>query len=171
MSVRNPTLEGKGIAQPIVLGRVGRVRVLKASVWLPASVDRVFEFFADAHNLQSITPEWLSFRVLTPGPIEMGEGTLIDYRISLRGLPMRWRTRISVWEPGVRFVDEQVRGPYRLWRHEHTFRAHEGGTMCGDRVEYAHLGGAIGERLIVRRDLARIFEHRQRRMLELFPPM
>ena len=149
--------------------RARGVRTLTTSAWLPAPIDRVFRFFCDAHNLESLTPPWLGFRILTPGPIEMREGALIDYRISLRGLPMRWRTRIDAWEPGVRFVDEQVRGPYRIWRHEHTFRAHQDGTLCGDRVEYAHWGGPVGESLAVRPELERIFTYRHRRMLELFP--
>lgn len=147
------------------------VREIRTEVVLPRSVDEVFAFFADAHNLNMITPDWLSFSILTPRPIEMREGALIDYRILLRGLPMRWRTRITSWQPPhnhmAEFVDEQLSGPYVLWRHTHSFAACEGGTRCRDRVEYAHRGGAFAERWLVRPDLERIFSHRQKRMLQI----
>ncbi len=137
-----------------------RVFHLEAQLWLPVPRADVFPFFADAGNLEQITPPWLKFEILTPRPIAMKPGALIDYRISLRGLPMRWRTEISVWAPPCRFVDHQLRGPYRQWVHEHTFDERDGGTLCTDRVDYAVLGGALIERLFVRRDVRRIFEHR-----------
>lgn len=153
-------------------------RTLRVQLWLPRSVDEIFPFFADAANLNALTPAWLDFRILTPMPIPMGEGTLIDYRIGLKGIPMRWRTRISAWQPPApgapvaRFVDEQLKGPYALWRHEHVFepQAREGipGTMCTDEVTYAHWGGPLAERLLVRPDLDRIFAYRQDRMRALF---
>lgn len=143
-------------------------RVLERAMVLPASIAHVFAFFADAGNLESITPPLLRFRILTPTPIEMREGTLIDYRLRLRGVPIRWRTRISVWRPPHRFVDEQVRGPYRLWRHEHTFEPVSAGTLCRDVVHYRHWGGPIAERLIVRPDLERIFDYRAGRLREIF---
>jgi ligand-binding SRPBCC domain-containing protein len=131
---------------------------------LPGTPDEVFGFFADAFNLEAITPPWLRFRIVTPGPIEMGPGTLIEYRLELHRIPIRWLTRIESWIPGESFVDAQVRGPYRLWHHTHTFEAHERGTLVRDRVRYAlPLGplGGLAHRLVVRRDLERIFDFRQ----------
>lgn len=141
-------------------------------VGLARPIEEVFAFFADAHNLESITPAFLRFHVLTPAPIPMAAGTLIDYRLSLRGVPIRWRTRIDVWEPVHRFVDLQLRGPYRLWHHEHTFESIPGGTKCRDVVTYAVPGGPgverLIERLFVRRDVERIFRYRRERLVERF---
>ncbi|MBI1189428.1 MAG: CDP-paratose 2-epimerase [Tepidisphaera sp.] len=145
-----------------------REHVLDVSVWLPVPRARLFPFFADAANLNLITPPWVHFRILTPMPVEMREGTLLDYRIRLRGVPIRWRTRISAWEPDRRFVDEQLKGPYYLWRHEHTFEVRDGGTLCRDRVTYSHPGGALVHKWLVGPDVAKIFEYRQSRLLELF---
>jgi ligand-binding SRPBCC domain-containing protein len=127
---------------------------------LPAPLDQVFCFFAEARNLEKLTPPWLRFEVLTTGPITMAAGTLIDYRIRWHGIPMRWRTEIEVWEPPHRFVDRQIRGPYRLWRHEHLFSEQSDGTSIIDRVEYAPFGGEIAQRLVVARDVERIFAYR-----------
>ena len=140
--------------------RTPRGYALETQRWIDRPLPDVFAFFADAHNLQRITPPWLGFSILTPAPIAMHPGALIDYRIRLWGVPMRWRTEISVWEPGVRFVDRQVAGPYTLWEHEHRFVAREGGTWCTARVEYAHRGGPVGEALFVRPNLRRIFAYR-----------
>src|SRR5690606_2630303 len=101
---------------------------------------------------------WLRFRVLTERPIEMKVGATIDYKLRIHGAPIRWRTRITAWEPPYRFVDEQIRGPYRLWRHEHRFTAEGGGTLAEDRVSYAPIGGAPAQALFVGRDVRRIFE-------------
>lgn len=136
--------------------------------WLPRPLAELFPFFADAANLERITPPWLAFHILTPPPIEMHPGALIDYRLRVRGIPLRWRTRIAVWEPPARFVDEQVRGPYRLWVHEHTFAERDGGTVCRDAVRYAVPGGELVHRLLVRPDVERIFAHRQQALRELF---
>ncbi|HET6325714.1 MAG TPA: SRPBCC family protein [Planctomycetaceae bacterium] len=146
----------------------GRGFRLEASQWLPRLREELFEFFADAFQLQTITPKWLHFVVLTPLPIRIAAGTLIDYRLRLHGIPIRWRTRISAWEPCQRFVDEQIRGPYRCWHHEHTFETVEGGTLCRDIVDYAVWGGRAVDALVVRRDLRRIFGFRQLRLQELF---
>jgi ligand-binding SRPBCC domain-containing protein len=126
--------------------------------------DEVFDFFSQARNLEAITPPWLGFAVLTPDPIEMGPGTLIEYRLKLHRLPLRWLTSIDAWEPGRLFVDRQVRGPYRVWHHRHEFEPHPRGTVVRDRVNYAlPLGvlGAAAHLALVRRDLARIFDFRQ----------
>lgn len=138
--------------------------VLRREQRLPGSPGEVFGFFADAGNLEAITPPWLSFRIVTPRPIEMGRGTLIDYRLRLHGVPISWLTRIEAWEPGRSFVDQQMRGPYALWHHTHDFEpAPGGGTLMRDTVRYALPAGPLGalaHRLFVRRDLDRIFDHR-----------
>lgn len=146
---------------------------LTNELWLPQSPEEVFPFFADAGNLERLTPPSLRFRILTPPPIEMAVGTLIDYRIRLRGIPMRWQSEITEWEPPYRFVDEQRRGPYRLWVHEHVFMpqegaTQEGGTLARDTVEYAVLGGAIVQRLFVASELERIFEYRNAALRDFF---
>ena len=127
---------------------------------LPAPIDEVFGFFAEARNLEKLTPPWLRFEILTEGPVLMAPGTLIDYRIRWRGIPLRWRTEIEVWEPPHRFVDRQIRGPYRLWRHEHLFTDRGNETSIIDHVEYAPLGGAVAQRLVVARDVERVFAYR-----------
>ncbi|MGI8622701.1 MAG: SRPBCC family protein [Solirubrobacteraceae bacterium] len=132
---------------------------------LDGTPEDVFGFFADAGNLEAITPPWLHFEIVTPHPVEMGRGTLLEYALRLHGLPIDWLTRIEVWEPGVRFVDQQLRGPYALWHHTHEFEATgDGGTLMRDTVRYALPGGPLGELahgLVVRRDLARIFDFRR----------
>ena len=133
---------------------------LRSEVVLPVPLDAAFAFFADAWNLERITPRWLNFRIRTARPIEMREGTLLDYRIRLHGLPIPWRTRIDVWQPGVRFVDRQVVGPYRWWRHEHGFEAVDGGTRVLDHVEYLPRAAWLS-RAWVRRDVERIFAYRR----------
>lgn len=154
-------------------GEVRRVRTwrLRASLWVPAPLATVFPFFADAHNLERLTPPWLSFRILTADPIAMAVGTLIDYRIGLRGVPLRWRTRIARWEPPHAFVDEQLRGPYRLWHHTHTFTAENGGTRLGDEVLMRPRGGPLAGLLmkaLVRRDVERIFRYRAQQVAAAF---
>lgn len=147
---------------------------LETELWLPRSREEVFPFFAEARNLETLTPPWLRFEVLTPAPITMRAGALIDYRLRVHGVPLRWRTEIAEWRPPERFVDVQLRGPYRLWHHTHTFEAREGGTLCGDRVRYWPRGGALINWLLVRRDVERIFAFRRRRLQELFrggPPL
>lgn len=146
--------------------------VLETSLWLSSPLEATFAFFSDPANLARITPPDLGFVILTPGPVPMRAGALIDYRIRLRGIPARWTSLIEVWEPNARFVDVQVRGPYRLWRHEHTFEAEKGGTRVADRVEYALPFFPLGEivhPILVRPDLERIFSFRReaiRRILE-----
>ena len=123
-----------------------------------------FAFFSDALNLERITPPWLRFRVTSPEPLEMGPNTLIEYRLRLHLVPINWLTRIEVWESGRRFVDVQLRGPYRLWEHTHSFEAAGEGTLMRDVVRYElPLGpaGRLAHRAFVRRDLERIFAFRQ----------
>jgi ligand-binding SRPBCC domain-containing protein len=145
-----------------------RVHVLERRQRLPRPPQDVFPFFADAFNLEAITPPWLRFRVVTPEPVTMAEGTLLEYRLRLRGVPIRWLTRIAVWEPPVRFVDVQVSGPYRLWQHTHSFEPDGDGTLMRDRVRYALPLGPLGELAhlaLVRRDLDRIFAFRHEAVL------
>lgn len=152
----------------LVVAREGRDRVLAARQVLPASIDDVFPFFAEAANLERITPPWLRFRIVTEGPVEMRVGALIDYRLRVRGAPLRWRTRISAWDPPHRFEDEQVRGPYVLWKHEHTFTPVPGGTMCVDRVRFrAPLGALVHDALVVP-DVRRIFRYRGETLARIF---
>ena len=140
---------------------------LHQELWLPKPRSELFPFFADARNLEVITPPWLRFEIASPTPIRMQPGTLIDYNLRVYGIPFRWRSEITVWEPPYRFVDEQRKGPYRRWIHEHRFEERDGGTLCVDHVRYAVLGGAVIERLFVRRDIARIFSFRTEKLNEL----
>ncbi len=142
--------------------------LLKSELWLPKPLEEVFPFFADARNLQKITPPWLDFRITTPGEIVMREGALIDYRLKVRGFPLRWRSEIEVWEPPGRFVDRQLRGPYRSWLHEHRFEERDGGTLVTDEVRYSVYGGEIIRRLFVAGDVEKIFDYRTERLKELF---
>ena len=141
---------------------------LQTELWLPRPRTEVFPFFAEARNLETLTPPWLNFEVLTPAPIEMRPGTLIDYRIRVHGFPIRWRTGITAWDPPHRFVDVQLRGPYTLWHHTHTFEERDDGTLCLDHVRYRPRGGALINWLFVRRDVEGIFKYRQQRMQEMF---
>jgi len=144
------------------------VREFKAELWLPLPPADVFPFFSDAASLDAITPPWLSFRIVTPLPVRMREGALIDYRLRVHVLPLRWRTRINAWQPPHRFVDEQVRGPYRLWIHEHTFEPRNGGTLARDRVRYAVPFDALLHRWFVRPDIEKIFDFRMAELKRRF---
>lgn len=139
-----------------------------SSLWLPRPLDEIFAFFADAHNLEILTPTWLRFEVLTPRPIDLSKGVVVDYKLRIHGLPLRWQSEITAWEPPHRFVDEQLRGPYRLWRHEHRFREERGGTVAEDHIVYAVPGGALVNRLFVARDVEKIFAFRSEKLRELF---
>ncbi|WLT30476.1 SRPBCC family protein [Geothrix sp. PMB-07] len=139
---------------------------------LPVPRAEVFAFFADPANLEALTPPWLRFEVLTPKPLPRGEGALFDYRIRVRGLPIRWRTLIETYIPGERFVDRQISGPYALWHHTHSFEdLPDGGTRMTDRVRYRLGWGVIGSLLTalwVRKDVARIFAYRKQVLAERF---
>lgn len=143
---------------------MGRIYRLERTQQIQRPLDAVFSFFADATNLEAITPRFLRFRILSPTPVEMRAGARIDYAMSLFGMPVRWRTRITEWEPGVRFVDEQEAGPYAVWRHTHEFEPQGEATLVRDVVDYAvPLGplGAVAQLLFVRRTLGRIFDFRR----------
>ncbi|MBC7771490.1 MAG: SRPBCC family protein [Pyrinomonadaceae bacterium] len=145
---------------------------LEVSMFVPLPIERVFAFFADASNLEAITPQALRFQILTPRPIEMQPGAMIDYKLRLHGVPIRWRSEITAYQPPVMFVDEQRTGPYKLWRHEHRFESTTDaggtpGTQVRDTVTYVPRGGRLIHRLFVRPELEKIFRHRQARILEL----
>jgi ligand-binding SRPBCC domain-containing protein len=151
----------------MIIHQNGRGFLLESSQRLPGRREQVFEFFADAGNLERITPPTLRFHILTPRPIEMRQGTLIDYGLQIRGVPAAWRSVISVWDPPRCFVDEQLRGPYRWWRHEHLFTDEGDETLILDRVEYGVPGGRLVNRLFVAAELRNIFEFRRRKLQEL----
>jgi ligand-binding SRPBCC domain-containing protein len=143
-----------------------RTFTLEREQLLPGRPDEVFPFFADARNLEAITPPLLRFEVVTPGEIPLRVGTLIQYRLTLRGIGVNWLTSIQEWDPPWRFVDVQVRGPYALWHHTHDFAATDDGkaTIMRDTVRYA-IGfgslGAVAARAFVHRDVASIFDFRR----------
>ena len=150
------------------LGRQDGFFTVETRLFLPRPVEIVFPFFADAANLETITPSWLRFQIVTRRPIAMGAGTLIEYRLQLHGVPLRWQSEITAWEPPHRFVDEQRRGPYRTWIHEHTFTESKGGCEVRDFVRYAALGGWVADRLFIGHNVRRIFEYRARKLREIF---
>ncbi len=141
---------------------------LKTELWLPRARDEVFDFFADPRNLERLTPNWLRFKMITRRDIVIRQGTRLDYRLRMRGIPLRWQSEIAVWEPPDRFVDRQTKGPYSFWVHEHDFSERDGGTLVGDNVEYAVSGGALVQRLLVKPHLERIFRYRHRMLEEIF---
>jgi ligand-binding SRPBCC domain-containing protein len=147
------------------------VFVLEREQVVAAARPDVFAFFSDAANLERLTPPSLRFEILTPTPIPMKAGTVIDYRLRLFAVPFRWRTLIERFEAPTSFVDVQTEGPYRLWRHTHSFTEVPGGTAIADRVEYElPLGrlGVLARALFVRRQLDAIFRHRRAVIADLF---
>ena len=138
-------------------------RTLERVQFIPRPRSEVFAFFSDAINLERITPPFLHFRIVTPLPLDIHEGALLDYRLSLFGFPFAWRTRIDVFEPDLRFIDTQLRGPYKLWRHLHEFDEVAGGTRMLDRVDYEVPLGPLGDlarALFVTRTVEKIFDFR-----------
>jgi ligand-binding SRPBCC domain-containing protein len=152
---------------PVITREPGRF-VLQSACVVPRPIDEVFTFFGDAHNLQQLTPPWLNFEILTPAPIDMKPGALIDYKLRVHRLPLRWRTRINEWQPPHRFVDEQIKGPYKRWVHEHRFEADGDSTVCHDRVEYDVPLAWIAHRLFVKPDVLKIFAYRTERLAQVF---
>ena len=146
-------------------------REFSSELLVPLGIDKVFPFFSDPFNLEELTPPWLRFKILTTAPIDMRAGAVIDYRLSIRGLPVRWSSEITAWEPPHRFVDEQIRGPYRYWSHEHRFEPTDGGTLICDRVRYLAPGWILEpvlHRVFVRPDVERVFRYRIAQLEERF---
>ncbi len=145
---------------------------LEREQFIPRPVSEVFAFFADAGNLEIITPPWLHFKILTPLPIEMKQGALIDYRLRMFGIPFGWRTRIEAYEPERRFIDTQIRGPYTKWWHVHEFEeTPSGGTRMLDRVDYQLPLGLIGNlthALLTKHQLRAIFDYRRAAIERIF---
>ena len=144
--------------------------ILKRELTLDLPRTEVFDFFADAGNLERITPPELNFHIITPQPIDIRKGALIDYRLKLRGFPVTWRTEISVWEPPFRFVDQQLKGPYKQWIHTHTFTEIDPGTtLIEDEVRYRLPMEPLGDiaHFMVRRELEYIFDYRQKAVAEM----
>lgn len=139
----------------------------ESKLYLPVPIDTVFPFFAEARNLELLTPPFLQFNLVTPAPIVIARGTRIRYRLKLRGIAITWESEITSWDPPHRFVDEQLHGPYRLWRHQHTFVERNGGTEVSDHVDYAVWGGSLVNFLLVAPDVKKIFEYRTSKLDEL----
>ena len=145
---------------------------LERSVVVNKSLDEVYAFFSNPANLQELTPPWVDFNIVGSSTLDVEAGTTIDYKLRVRGLPIKWRSLISEWDPPSSFVDEQVKGPYRMWHHTHTFEEVEGGVKVGDSVRYAVPGGPLFEwfveKLFVGPDVRKIFDYRMKRLAEIF---
>lgn len=138
---------------------------------VPRRLEEVFAFFSDAKNLEELTPAWMRFEIVTPAPLEMHCGAIIDYRLKWHGVPLRWRTKIVAWDPPHRFEDLQLKGPYRLWHHTHRFESDAGGTCITDHVRYRLPFGPLGRlvhTLTVQRNVEEIFAYRQAKIREMF---
>ena len=148
-----------------------KIYELRRNVFIPSPIAEVFSFFSAAENLNLITPPWLGFNILTPLPVRLGKNALIDYSIKLLGWRMIWKTEITVWDPPARFVDRQIKGPYRVWEHTHLFEEKDGGTQMTDVVRYAVPGFVLSPLVhffFVRPRLEKIFSFREQKMRELF---
>ena len=142
---------------------------IDSDIWLPRPLDEIFAFFSNAANLEVLTPPWLHFRILTPKPIAMRDGTLIDYSIRVHGIPISWQSEITNWNPPHRFIDVQRRGPYTHWVHTHSFADVNGGTRVGDSVEF-DVPFAFAAAWFVKRDVERIFAFRTEALKRTFAP-
>ncbi|MBX7143693.1 MAG: SRPBCC family protein [Oligoflexia bacterium] len=141
---------------------------LSTELTLNRELRTIFPFFAEARNLEQITPPFLHFEIADQSEIHMAAGTVINYALRIHGFPLTWRTLISAWEPPYLFVDEQLKGPYRYWIHRHSFEEKDGKTVVRDLVRYQVFGGKLLHELMVKRDLLNIFAFRQKKLLELF---
>ena len=171
MIVKNPTVKNPFIDEQVHIRhnhQQGNFE-LTTEIELQRPIDEVFAFFSDAENLQRITPTWLNFNILTDLPVEMKQGQILEYKLRLHGVPIRWKSEICIWDPNKRFVDRQLSGPYGSWWHEHLFRDLGGKeTLMQDRVLYTVPGGRMIHKLLVKKDLMRIFEYRREMIREIF---
>ena len=148
-----------------------RIRTLERQQTIPAPLKEVFAFFSEARNLNVITPSWLRFELVGQSEEELKAGTLIHYNLAWHGLPVRWTSLIEQWHPPQLFTDVQVKGPYRLWRHTHTFAERGGATLIADTVQYAVPMGFLGDFCagwMVRRDVEKIFDYRRNQLSSIF---
>jgi ligand-binding SRPBCC domain-containing protein len=145
-----------------------KIFTFHSELWLPHPLTTVFPFFASAEHLEQLTPPFLSFHILTSQPIVIFRGRRIQYKLKIHGIPVRWESEITGWNPPHSFSDDQLHGPYRHWHHEHTFEERDGGTLVRDKVEYAVPGGTLVNRLFVAPDLRRIFNYRTAILKKLF---
>ncbi len=147
------------------------LHVLTCEQFLPYPIDRVFDFFKKPENLDHVTPANLGFKILTPSPIPMAEGTVIDYTIRLYGIPMKWQTVITDYDPPHSFTDTQVKGPYKTWIHTHRFTPKDGGTLMADEVQYEVPLGFLGDivkAVFVQKEVEKIFAYRKKIIGDLF---
>jgi ligand-binding SRPBCC domain-containing protein len=153
---------------PANAGYPMKIYRLKSDLWLPQPRAQIFQFFADPINLERLTPGWLRFEITSKTPQAITEGARLDYRLRIRGVPVKWQSEITAWNPPHRFVDRQTKGPYQFWEHEHTFLQQEGGTLVCDNVQYSVFGGAIVNRFLVAPDLDQIFKYRHAILKTIF---
>ena len=144
-----------------------KLYTLKTEQWIPRTPEQLFPFFANPENLEQLPPPWLHFRIVSPR-VDIHAGARIDYRLRLHGVPLKWQSEITAWEPPFRFIDVQKRGPYRAWIHEHTFESRNGGTLMRDHVQYAVAGGTLVRKCLVAPDLEKIFDFRRTRLESIF---
>jgi len=147
-----------------------KIYTLHRELWIPRALPHTFEFFSRAENLERITPPWVRFKFRLPPPAEMTTGAHIAYTLRVHGIPIRWLTEITKWDPPHEFVDIQIKGPYSLWEHTHRFEEKNGGTSITDSVRYALPFGPLGSlvhRFQVARDLKRIFDYREQQVTRL----
>ena len=153
---------------PIIERLTGNIYQLTTQSVVNRAIEETFNFFASAENLNKITPLWLHFKIISDTPIQMGIGTIIEYRLKLRGFPIKWVSEIPIWQPTFRFVDQQKSGPYRYWHHEHLLEKHDkNSTRVKDIVTYKVPPDRFTHALFVKRDLKKIFEHRHRSLGDL----
>ena len=139
--------------------------------WVPQPLNDIFAFFSESKNLEVLTPEFLNFKVLHQSTEKITEGTRLDYKLCLHGIPVRWQSLITNWEPDTGFSDIQAKGPYSVWRHTHEFEERNGGTLIRDKVLFKVPFGAPGELILtglIQKDLKKIFNYRKRKIEEIF---
>ena len=142
--------------------------MLHTSQWLPGALPEIFDFFSRPENLQKLTPPHMSFHILTPPPIVMQEELKLDYKLKVHGLPLRWTSLISKWNPPHSFTDKQIKGPYREWTHTHSFSEEGEGTLVEDHIVFKVPGGRLVEKLVVQKDLASVFSYRHQMLEKIF---